>query len=161
MRLCINHSPPDYPERLQRGLLGYLFSRLSLYLRRRRNPRSMEYMEALCTEQFGTDYTIVAASDISVIAIGEVDEIVLLWPDGNGYGWAAIERTVFSKMDAKAKLTVLNGRRRSFNFNKKLRVQYLLRRFAERFWIAEIFSTALFILVTPLLLLWDFAKGRS
>lgn len=161
MRLCISHFPPDYPERLQQGRLGFFFNRLALYLNRRRNPRTLEYMEALCSEQFGKDYTIAAAPDVSSKAIRAADEIVLLWPDGNGYGWAATEKKVFNRMKPTAKVTVLNGRKRSFSFNKKLRAHYFLRRFVERFWIGEIVSTALFIVITPFLLLWDMAKGRS
>lgn len=161
MILCIHHFPPVYPELLQRGRMGYFFNRLGLYLDRRRNPRDLEYMENLCRERFGNGYTLVAASKISDVQIGNADQVVLLWPDGNGYGWYQTENTVFRNMKKGAQLHVLNGRRRYFPYSKRGQLPYLLRRSAERLWLAEIASTVVFILVTPFLLLLDFAKGRS
>jgi hypothetical protein len=159
--LCIHDSPSDYPEQLQQGRMGYFFNRLALYLNRRRNPRTLEYMEKLCQEHFGDSSTLVASSEISEAQIGHADQVVLLWPDGNGYGWYTIENTVFRKMKPGTQLYVLNGRRRLFPYSKLTQLPYLLRRNAERLWLAEIVSTAVFILITPIFLLLDYLKGRS
>lgn len=161
MRICISYFPPEYPAWLESGPLRYFFSRLGLYLRQRRNPRSAEYMKALCDHTFGKDYTMLPAEDIASKSLTEAEDVVLLWPDGNGYGWGRTEKKVLRALPKEARLHVLNGRRRYFRFGPTQRVGYMLRRAAERFWVGEMAMTLVFIFATPFLIAWDKAKGRS
>lgn len=161
MRLCLTLFPPDYPNWLKKGPFFYFFDRLGLFLHKRRNPRTEEYMRQLCAETFPGGYTVKDAKLVTPEDLAESKEVVLLWPDANGYGWAGVERRISREIPAGTELTVLNGRRRYFRLGRGLRFTYLVRRVLERFWIGEMLMTALFILVTPALLAWDKAKGRS
>lgn len=160
MRLCIYHDPEDYPHWLQVWPFKYFFSRLALYLRHKRRPRDEEYMRARCEDRF-REYVMVPARDLTPEMVAKSAEIVLLWPDANGYGWSRIENRVFRQKGRGTNVYALNGRRRFFPFHRGLQLTYLLRRLSERFWVAEALMTAIFVLATPIMLAIDHARGRK
>jgi hypothetical protein len=89
-----------------------------------------------------------------------VSEIVLLWPDGNGLGWGRLEREVFRRKQPSTRLTVLNGRRRSFVLNRGQWRTTRVRRFIEKSLVTEAAFTVVFAVTSPFLLAWDMARGR-
>ncbi len=160
MRLCVAHASDEYPGWLRFGLPRAAFRRLSAASRSKRNPRDQEQMLGLARAAFGPDSRVVRAHEIEPRLLADASEIVLLWPDGNGYGWGRVERRVFARKAPSCAVVVLNGRRRRFTLSRWLRVGYLVRRILERFWVAEIAFSLLFLLVSPCLVVWDLATGR-
>src|SRR4051794_26666193 len=66
-------------------------------------PRSVEYMRALAAER-------LPATPVATTAPPDAEEVVLLYPDAIGLGFAQIER----HLPQAATVRVLNGRRREF-----------------------------------------------
>ena len=62
------------------------------------------------------------------------DAVILLYPDGNGTGWAPLENTL-SRLGAP--MVVINGRRRLFLLDAQTRRSLLMRRCLERSWVVE------------------------
>src|SRR5262249_52185548 len=92
-----------------------LFNKLSRLAFAKRNPRDATYMKHLAAATLGEACRFVEAGpDLAPELLRAADEIVLLWPDGNGYGWAPLERAVFRHKAPPARVLVLNGRRRQF-----------------------------------------------
>lgn len=159
MRLCIEYYPNEYPEivgrLLGRSIFGRIFQKFKEITHYKRNPRDQKYMLALAEKRFGKDFELIQAANMSDFS--GADEVVLLWPDGNGYGWAPIEaRLLFQR----ARVSVLNGRQRYFPLTFKSWLGCLPRRFMERFWIGEMVFTAVFLAMTPFLVGKDLVKGR-
>ena len=78
------------------------------------NPRTEEYMLALCGERW-PDVRVVRVDDADWLdAVGGADIVVLLYPDAIGQGFAAVEREVLRRKKRWAEVRVLNGRRRDF-----------------------------------------------
>lgn len=93
-------------------------------------------------------------------AISSANRIVLLYPDAIGLGYGPIEAEVFKAKKPWAVVSVTNGRRRSFILSRSARVQLAWRRVLERFMIGEMAAILAFIAVTPLLVTFDFLRGR-
>jgi hypothetical protein len=87
------------------------------------------------------------------------ERVILLYPDAIGLGFRSIENQVFRLKKTWAYVYVINGRRREFPLNKSVLRQLRLRRFLERWMIGEIVATFLFVGVTPVLLIVDWARG--
>jgi hypothetical protein len=138
---------------------------LGRYLLHRRNPRSLEYMERLAHQihpRFVAGQTHVVQEDrcLPPLAWHEVDEIVLLWPDGNGTGWTAIERQVFRQKTPATPVRVLNGRGRFFLLTRPVWRGSRWRRFLEKSLVPELGILVLFLITSPWLALWDIALRR-
>ncbi len=104
----------------------------------RSNPRSKEYMLDLLREKF---------PDAEIVDINQTRspwKIILLYPDSIGLGWGKIENRL--KIQTKD-ITILNGRKRVFEFTSSVRRRLLLRRFLEMTFLPE-------ILLTPFVLLY-------
>lgn len=160
MKVCITYFPDDYPAWIGPGPFKPLFHLLVKASCYRRNPRGIKYMKSLADEFFGTNYKLIDSKNLSIGKLKEEDEIVLLWPDGNGYSWFRIEQKIFKWKKDSAKLYVLNGRRRYFPLSRSLWRAYLLRRVVERYWVGELLFMPLFLIMTYFFLAFDLLRGR-
>ncbi len=98
----------------------------------RSNPRSKEYMLDLLREKF---------PDAEIVDINQTrspGKIILLYPDAMGLGWGKIENRL--KIQTQ-NITVLNGRKRVFEFTSSVRRMLLLRRFLEMTFLPELLLT--------------------
>lgn len=117
-------------------------------------------MRDLAGELLGDSCKLMQADALSPENLGNAERIVLLWPDGNGYGWFWVERRTLAWKAGGTKVTVLNGRRRCFDLTMRVWSTYCFRRFLERFWVGELVFSLLFVMVSPLILAWDISRGR-
>jgi len=90
-----------------------------------------------------------------------IDEIVLLWPDGNGTGWTGIERRVFKMKQRSARVIIVNGRRRCFLLERRSWRVFQWKRFLEKTPVVEIGAVLIFIVTSPWLALWDFPRAEK
>ncbi len=101
-------------------------------------------------------------NDLAILPpFDKFEQIILLWPDGNGMGWFGIERKVFRAKNANARVYVLNGRKRLFELQRRLWRRYKLRRFLEKSFLLESGLLVVFLLTAPVLALWDLAFGAD
>lgn len=126
------------------------------------NPRSADYMRALFAERYpdGVFVDVAQAPDWRAKLHG-ADTVVLLYPDAIGLGWYHIESAVRREKAAWAATRVLNGRRRDFLLNCTSRAGLGFRRLAEHSMLGELLALPLFLLLTPILLACDRARGRT
>lgn len=117
-------------------------------------------MKDLVQSLFGADCEWVEAHDLRRDQVRAATEIVLLWPDGNGYGWLVTECKVLAWKAHGARLLVLNGRRRFFALTPGRWLAYGLRRLAERFWMGELVFSLCFVVISPPLVVWDWVRGH-
>lgn len=138
---------------------GYLY-RWALWYKA--NPRDQETMRAYFAEAFphGEFVEVDAAGAWKAVVAG-ADTVVLLYPDALGLGFRALEREVWSLKKTWASVRVLNGRRRFFLLDGPSRRALALRRAAEWSMVGEWFALAGFVVVTPLMLAWDWIRGRT
>lgn len=138
--------------------------RITTRLRRSRfskaNPRDAEYMRTLCAETWGEAEITDPASASTPDLIRRADVIVLLYPDTIGQGFAGVERDVQRLKNEAAEMRALNGRRRDFRLSPAVLRGLRLRRWLERTMLTECLFTAAFLLITPILLVIDYATGR-
>lgn len=160
MKLCLSFFPKDYPSWTMGGFMRPVVNLISKAIHFKRNPRDLDYMQFLLSQTIKLDFKVIDAKDLSADRLKGVEEVVLLWPDGNGYGWFGTEKRIFSLKERTTKVTVLNGRRRYFHLSSILWISYLVRRFLERFWIGEIIFSILFLIISPFLVIWDLAQGH-
>jgi hypothetical protein len=170
-RLYIFHDGATYPalepwfRRLAPSGIMISFRKLLAYLRYRRNPRSQEYMERLAKQTF-PDFqkdqlvSVATGAQLPVLNWTALDQIVLLWPDANGTGWARTEREIFHRAQPAASIIVLNGRRRCFVLTRSDWRRFKRRRFLEKAFVVEVAVLAAFLITSPWLALWDFSQGR-
>lgn len=126
------------------------------------NPRSEEYMRALFAERSPDGIFLNALSDTDWKShLASADSILLLYPDSIGIGFAAIESEVAADKQKWATVRILNGRRRAFVFNGKVRRQLRLRRFFEQTMLGEALFTMGFLAVTPFFFISDLVRGRK
>ncbi|MDP2430939.1 MAG: glycine/betaine ABC transporter permease [Pseudomonadota bacterium] len=126
------------------------------------NPRSAEYMKNLLGEHFPESEWINTADQLDwQSSIGNADEVVLLYPDAIGLGFSAMERIILKHKKTWAGVTVLNGRGRQFRQNGATRLGLRSRRLLEWTMLPEMIFLALFLLLTPILWVFDLARGRT
>ena len=155
--LFIYHKGETYPgARLIPGrVLRMPFTKLSGYHEYRRSPRSFPYMRDLIASTIG-NIEHVAVHDMAIVSqVSKFEQIILLWPDGNGMGWFDIERQIFKEKRADARVYVLNGRRRLFELPRKQWRAFRLKRFLEKTFLLELGILLVFIVTAPFLALWD------
>jgi hypothetical protein len=131
----------------RRGPLGRAYRR-ALY--EKANPRSRAYMEALFAERY--PHGRLAGSPGEAHA----GEVVLLYPDAIGLGWAPIERGLPADVTAR----VLNGRRREFTLDRRARRALRVRRALERSLAGETLALAAILVASPFLVAVDALRGR-
>lgn len=151
-----------WPKSLDRGgsTVGRIVGRFSRALFSNANPRTEEYMLALCGERW-PEVRVVRVNDADWLdAVGGADIVVLLYPDAIGQGFAAVEREVLRRKKRWAEVRVLNSRRRCFLLSPTVRRGLRARRFLERTMLAEWLFLALFMVGTPILLAIDWGRGR-
>ncbi len=162
MRICVPYYPSDYPSWLGGNrLLRPAYELLCKASSYKRNPRDERYMNSLVTKLFTDNCQWIDARSLRPEFLKNAREVVLLWPDGNGYGWFRVERRIFAWKDENCKVMVLNGRRRYFQLNLGLWTTYLVRRCLERFWVGELGFIVIFMLVSPVITAWDLSRGRK
>jgi hypothetical protein len=154
--VAVEHFPPELPVWLSRGP----FERLRRASRYKRNPRDAAYMHALLEDTYGAGVAVVSGPAMVPEALRKAREVVLLWPDGNGFGWATVERQVRTWKSRSCRVFVLNGRRRRFELTPAVRAGYLVRRILERLWVGELAFAGVFVVVSPLLVGWDLLRGH-
>lgn len=126
------------------------------------NPRNAEYLRELLAERFpDAEWVSVDEQPEWRERIGGADEIVLLYPDSIGLGFASLEREIHASRKAWAGVTVLNGRRRQFRLNGATRLGLRMRRLLEWTMLPELMFLAVFLVVTPLLWALDLVRGRT
>jgi hypothetical protein len=127
----------------------------------KRYPRNADYLRGLAARRLDPSCRLVEVPEaLEPQLLRSADEIVLLWPDGNGYGWSPVERVVFRHKAPLAQVSVLNGRGRRFKLTPRVLASYRLRRTLERFWVAEFAFTVAFLALSPLLVGWDMIRGH-
>jgi hypothetical protein len=135
--------------------LHSLIARLNRFHQARTNSRSLQYMTEVINRRLG-DIGVTQTHDLSLLPKwGEFEQIVLLWPDGNGLGWYNIERQIFNKKNANTPVYVLNGRNRLFELQRPLWRGYRFRRFLEKSFLLEVGVLCVFLLTAPALAVWD------
>ncbi|MEE2753706.1 MAG: hypothetical protein VX910_06955, partial [Candidatus Latescibacterota bacterium] len=100
----------------------------------------------------------ITSAELSPEGVDRYQEITLLYSDAIGIGWGAIERKL---RRLGIPLTVLNGRGRSFELDRKTRRSLRFRRFLERVWGAEILFSAAFFITLPFVLAADVVKSAG
>jgi hypothetical protein len=170
-RVYIFHDGDTYPtleawsRRLAPTSITRFIGKLSAYLRYRRNPRSQDYMERLVKQTF-PDFErhqlllVEAGAHLPVLDWTALEQIVLLWPDANGTGWARTEREIFRRVQAAASIIVLNGRARCFVLTRSAWRRFRRRRFLEKTFVVEIALLTAFLITSPWLALWDVSQRR-
>jgi hypothetical protein len=143
------------------GPLARVLRKFSRAAREKQNPRSADYLRSLAVSHLDRSCRLAEApAALDPPLLRSADEIVLLWPDGNGHGWSPIERAVFRHKAPLARVSVLNGRRRRFELTPRVLAGYRLRRTLERLWVGEFAFTVAFLVLSPLLVGWDMTRGR-
>jgi hypothetical protein len=118
------------------------------------NPRDEAYTRALFAERY-PDGRLGGPEDVA-----GADRIVLLYSDAIGLGWGPVERGLIRQAGLGTEVRVLNGRRRDFVLDGRARRRLELRRMLETALVGEAMGTVGFALVTPVLLLVDWLRGR-
>lgn len=125
------------------------------------NPRSEERMRELFHEYVPEGEFVAVDRDPAWLQkVAETDSIVLLYPDCTGLFQGRLEREVLRGKPVRASVRVLNGRSRLFLLTPAVRRSLRLRRFLERTMLLEMAANVVFLLVTPILLILDLARGR-
>lgn len=131
------------------------FSRLKYARIFKSNPRSADYMTSLFLEKFpGGQIATRSHKSISTDY-----SIILLYQDSIGVGWSRIDlKYLFS---GNSRLYVLNGRGRLFPLTFSTFARLLLKRSFERSMIFELLTLFVATLVLPLLVFFDWTRGRT
>ena len=126
------------------------------------NPRSESYMRELFRERYPEgEYRVAGADGHWLEAIRTARTVVLLYPDAIGQGFYRLERRLFCVKPAHAEVRVLNGRRRNFRLERSVLWGLRGRRVLESTLAGELLATGLFLVLSPLLVVWDLLRGRS
>ena len=170
-RIAIAYEGHPYPwlsglaARIRSRGFNRFLQRLAVDSASRRNPRSAGYMRALLQTSYpGGGPPIVECAEPAAIdsrAVAAADDIVLLWPDGNGCGWLAVERFVFRHKAPGATVRVINGRRRAFELPRSAWRSCLWRRAIEKSLAGELACFVVFLVSSPFMVAWDAIRGRE
>lgn len=126
------------------------------------NPRGEDTLRALFDARFPGGRWVNADVDPAAAraALGE-ERLVLVYPDAIGQGLGDLERAAWRARRGRPPADVLNGRGRLFPLTRGTRWALGVRRLLERTQILELAALGLFLLVTPVLWVWDAARGRT
>lgn len=143
------------------GGFGVLIRKFRKAVYSKANPRSEEYMQALCGELIpDAKWLSVKDSDWEE-QVKHADVIYLVYPDAIGLWFGAVERQVNKSRKAWADVQVLNGRRRRFRLNFSSSYRLKMRRFLEHTMLVELLFLPVFVGLTPMFLLVDLVKRRT
>jgi hypothetical protein len=126
-------------------------------VRYKANPRSSETMKKMFTERFPTGNLI----EFDLKNINQADEVVLLYPDAIGLGWGKAERKIRRQTLPNTLVSCLNGRGRYFILARRTQVSLRLRRLLEKTLLVEFVSSVVFVILTPILISYDFVCRRT
>ena len=126
----------------------------------KRNPRSAAYMSALASHVGRDTWTVVQAGAVTDAEIAQASQLVLLWPDANGFGWSQLSRRVFRQKRSDARVSVLNGRGRFFELTPSARRRFAVRRLIQRTWVGEAAFMIIGLAISIPLAAWDAVRGR-
>jgi len=162
--LGVFYDPPSYPWLGSLGIAGGLVSRLNGYLNAQRAPRSLDYMRsamAAIWPEYQDVQVLAAPADLTALNLNSTHNLVLLWPDANGMGWAAMERQVRRCAPPECKVVILNGRKRTFDFGSAIHQKLRRRRVFEKSLLMNVLFGVLFLVSAPFLWIYDLARGKS
>ena len=149
------YMPPDYvsPRKGWRGIWRrHVIANAAV--------RNREYMEKLFESRFPScDLYVLDDGRIPESVLQNADNIVLLYPDAIGIDWRAIESRIIAHRPAK-RVLALNGRRRLFRLDAAMRRRLIGLRFLETSRIPEVFILCVFLVATPILVLFDLVRGH-
>ena len=137
-----------------------VLAKLHRIARYKRNPRSPEYMRHLVASMLPHARVNEADRAIPPAALAQAPQIVLLWPDATGHGWASLERQVFRLKRREASVYALNGRRRTFRLTAATLFRLRALRLIERLWLGEAAMAVALFISAPFLVAWDLARGH-
>jgi len=169
-RVAVLYDAHPYPwlaslaARLNSRGFGRFVERLVVDSASRRNPRPQAYMRALLQTDPGGVAALVECAGPEALdpqAVSSADEIILLWPDGNGCGWRPLERAIFRHKSPSATVRVLNGRRRAFELSRAAWQGYVWRRALEKSLVGELAFFVVFLVSSPFMVAWDAITGRE
>jgi hypothetical protein len=125
------------------------------------NPRDAAYMQKLFGERFpGAEFVDADRQPDWRNAVAGADTLVLLYPDAIGLGYSSLERKIGRIKKVTAAVRVLNGRRRDFTLDRATLRALRVRRCIEHLMLGEVLFVPVFLCLTPILLLIDWAQGR-
>ena len=143
----VSATRPRTPRRAYRRALVY-----------RSNPRPAEYMTALFEQRLPGAAIARIDGDGWKEKLSGADRVVLLYPDATGLGFGSLERRLLRL--TRGRPSVLNGRRRVFELDRRTRRALLARRALERSMLVEAAGLLLIGLVTIPLVVLDLIRGR-
>jgi hypothetical protein len=130
-------------------------------LKLKANPRGEDYMRELFESTHpGGEFVNADARTGWEGATRDAAQVVLLFPDATGIGFSGISWAA-RKLVQGSRLTVLNGRRRSFPLDAAWRRRLAVRRIIERLMLGEAAALIGFVAMTPVLIMFDLARGRK
>src|SRR5579872_4056435 len=146
-----------WAQRNPRSILASVILKLANHVQNGRTVRGRQFMESVAREafpQFQPDrmLTVGEAALLPQTDWRAVSEIVLIWPDANGMGWAPIERQIFRNAAPGARVLVVNGRRRRIELTRNSWRSMRWRRFLEKSLVVELAFTVAFLFITPALI---------
>ena len=143
--------------------IGHVLSKLyRRALCSKANPRSIEYMKNAFIKRYPNGVFVnTEAAPTWERDIATAHSIILLYPDSIGLGFSRIESEVFRSKKRLAAVRALNGRDREFILNNSAIIRLRSHRFLERWMIGEIFALLIFLIITPVLLVADWLRGRT
>lgn len=118
-------------------------------------------MSALAADVGEGSWSIIDNSRLTDQQISEASNIVLLWPDANGFGWGQITQRIDRFKRSEARVYVLNGRRRHFELTFPFRLRFALRRAIQQAWVGEVAFMIAGLGIAAPLAAWDKLHGRS
>lgn len=125
----------------------------------KRNARSRDYM-LMRLQEHGT-WEVRDVADGDVPPLDGAEEVCLLWPDANGFGWTATEQSVMKRTPPGTKVVVLNGRGRMFELTSAMRRRFQVRRLVQKLWLGEAAVLAAMLLVGVPAAAYDWARGHK
>jgi hypothetical protein len=147
--------PPDYAK--PKGGLLALWRR---HLVANAGVRNRDYMDALFRSHFPRGTLLELDNrQVPTDVIDRAKTIVLLFPDAIGMDFGGIERVIASRCPWK-RVLALNGRRRLFQLDARMRRRLALLRFLEALRIPEMIFLLVFLVATPALVLFDMMIRR-
>ena len=125
------------------------------------NPKSREYMLGMVKERYpNVEILEFPFCEKDTALLREADEVILLYPDAIGLGFGAVEKFIVGIKKPETAIKVLNGRKRFFLFNLKIRRQLRRRRFLEWTMLPELIFMVFFVIFTPFMYLFDAMRKR-
>jgi hypothetical protein len=124
-------------------------------------PRSEDYLRSMFDQRYPSAAFIRVDGETGWhSSIADADVVVLVYADCIGLGCARLERQVGHHSRDWASVRVLNGRGRDFLLSRGELMSLRLRRVIARTMIVEWVLIALFLLATPLLMVWNVIGGK-